>query len=228
MNSLAIEKNNNGVIVQPFKIEALEKFVTRLNERPAASEVQVNKAAGNSNYLPVSFVTTKLDEVFAGLWNFELLREQVIANEIIGVGVLEVFHPIAQVWIKRSGSASVMIQQVSKERGGSGRISNIDDKIKNTLVKDFPHLETECLKSAAKKLGKMFGRDLNRAFEDIYSPVYTEEVNNTEGLNQAIEAMKMAAIKTDFEDIWKNYPNLQSNTEFQKNYQYYQRRNIKK
>lgn len=224
----ALEKTNGTLIVASAKIPAIEKFTLKLNERPPQEEIQINKMAANSKYLPVSFITTKLDEVFAGLWNFEMLREQVIANEIIGVGILEVYHPVAQTWIKRTGTAAVMIQQVSKDKGGSGRISNIDDKIKNTLVKDFPHLETECLKSAAKKLGKMFGRDLNRQFEDVYSPIYTEEINNTEGLSQAIDAMKLSVIKSDFEEIWSAYPHLQQNQEFQKNFQYYQRKNIKK
>jgi hypothetical protein len=40
--------------------------------------------------------------------------------------------------------------------------SDVDAKIKNTLVKDFPHLKAECIKNAAKSLGKYFGRDLNR------------------------------------------------------------------
>lgn len=219
----ALEKTNGTLIIASAKIPAIEKFTQKLNEQPDKREVKVNKMAGNSNYLPISFIETKLDEVFAGLWSFEMQREQVIANEIIGVGVLEVYNPVAQTWIRRSGTAAVMIQQVSKERGGTGRISNIDDKIKNTLVKDFPHLETECLKSAAKKLGKMFGRDLNREFEDTYSPIYTEEINNTEGLHQAIDAMSRALLKDEFTSIWNEYPHLQQNADFQKNYQYSQR-----
>lgn len=228
METTTIEKKNGLSIIQPMNVEVLENFTKRLNERPAQQEIKINKAAKNSKYLPISFIEAKLDEVFAGLWNFEMQREQVIANEIIGVGVLEVFHPIARTWIKRSGTAAVMIQQVSKDNGGTGRISNIDDKIKNTLVKDFPHLETECIKSAAKKLGKMFGRDLNREFEDVYSPIYTEEQNNTEGLSTSIEAMKQAVLKEEFTEIWNAYPHLQTNSEFQKNYQYYSRKNVKK
>jgi len=209
------------------KIPALEKFVQRLNEKPDMAEVQTNKMANNSKYLPISFIRNKLDEVFVGLWNWTMLREQVIANEVIGVGLLEVFHPLAQVWIKRSGTAAVMIQQVSKDKGGSGRISNIDDKIKNTLVKDFPHLESACLTSAAKKLGKMFGSDLNRVFEDEYSPVYTEEINQTEGLSIAISAMKESTRKEDFDEIWAAYSALQTNEDFKKNFLYYKRKNVK-
>lgn len=232
-----MESVSNGVIkrngydlpaMQMGTIESLEQFTKRLNAQPDQTEIQVNKAANNSQYLPISFVRMKLDEMYAGLWNFELSTYQVIANEIVGTGVLEVFHPVAKMWIRRSGSAAVMIQQVSKDKGGSGRISNIDDKIKNTLVKDFPHLESEVLKSAAKKLGKMFGGDLNRLFEDSYSPIYTEEVTGNEGLAQAIDAFKKAIREEDFKQIWASYPHLQGNAEFQKNYQYYLRISKKK
>jgi hypothetical protein len=229
METLAVKKNGYDVpAMQMAPIESLENFTKRLNAQPDQSEVQVNKAANNSQYLPISFVRMKLDEMYAGLWNFELTSYQVIANEIVGIGTLEVFHPVAKMWIRRSGTGAVMIQQVSKERGGSGRISNIDDKIKNTLVKDFPHLESECLKSAAKKLGKMFGGDLNRQFEDSYSPIYTEEITGNEGLAQAIDAFSKAVKEDEFKEIWASYPNLQGNAEFQKNYQYYLRINTKK
>jgi len=230
MDTLTVNKKNGyEVPATPMApIDALEHFTKRLNSQPDPAEVQVNRAANNSQYLPISFVRMKLDETYAGLWNFELKNYQVIANEIVGTGILEVFHPIAKMWIRRSGTAAVMIQQVSKEKGGSGRISNIDDKIKNTLVKDFPHLESECLKSAAKKLGKMFGGDLNRQFEDTYSPIYTEEASGTAGLAQAIEAFSRAVKEEEFKEIWASYPKLQGNAEFQKNYQYYLRINIKK
>jgi len=220
--SSLVKKNGSELpAIQMAPIESLEQFTKRLNAQPDENEIQVNKLANNSRYLPISFVRMKLDEMFAGLWNFELTTYQVIANEIVGTGILEVFHPVARMWIKRSGAASVMIQQLSQKNGGTGKISNIDDKIKNTLVKDFPHLESEVLKSAAKKLGKMFGGDLNRAFEDSYSPIYTEEATGNEGLAQAIDALSRAVKEDEFKEIWAANGNLQKNPEFQKNYTYY-------
>jgi hypothetical protein len=217
-----INKKQNGIALLADKIPILENFVKRLNERPAQPEVKTNAQANNSKYLPISFIQNKLDEVYVGLWNFEMVREQVVANEVIGVGVLEVFHPIAQIWIKRSGTGAVMIQQ---QKGAE--ITDISKKYKNTLVKDFPHLEAACLTSAAKKLGKMFGRDLNREFEDMYSQIYTEEINHEEGLNASILEMEKATTKERFKQIWDDNPALQSLTDFQKNYQYFMRKNIK-
>jgi hypothetical protein len=166
----------------------IESFLSYLNTDPPKPEIKVNTMAGNSRYLPISFIQMKLDEMFFGLWNWEFQGFQVIANEIVGHGKLSVYHPQAKIWLHRSGTGAVMIQQVSKKRGGSGDITNIGDKIRNTLVKDFPHLEAECLKSAAKKLGKAFGRDLNRAFADEYNS-FIEEVTVTEESKAAAEEM---------------------------------------
>lgn len=213
-----ITKTPNGIpaLIYESMVPKLEAFTQKLNEKPATEEIKINKAAKNSKYLPISFVRIKLDEMFAGIWNFTMIREQVIANEIIGVGILEVFHPVANTWIKRSGTAAVMIQQVSKDNGGSGRISNIDDKIKNTLVKDFPHLESECLKSAAKKLGKMFGGDLNREHEDSYEAIYSNEIESSAAIEEILPEMESCKTIDALVSIWNKYPDLHANTTFKK------------
>lgn len=232
-NAITKHQGNDLPAVQtelPEFIKKIESFQSKLNEAPTAEAdgLDKNKFANNAIFKPISFVQTDLDEFYAGLWNWEMKFCQVVANEIIGWGTLEVFHPIARVWIRRTGCAAVMVQQRSKESGGSGRISDIDDKIKNTLVKDFPHLESECIKNAAKKLGKKFGRDLNRKMEDEYSPIYTEAQENTKGLAEAIQAMKDCKSEDGFRALWDSYGLLNINPEFQKNYQYYFRMNLKK
>lgn len=159
----------NGALAPADSLDAIDKFAARLNEAPPAPEIQINSAAGNSKYLPVSFVQMKLDEIFLGLWSWEVKGVQVIANEILVHGDLTVFHPSAKTWLKRSGTGAAMIQQ---SQGAA--VNDVNSKIKNTMGKDFPHAEAEALKSAAKKFGKLFGRDLNRKFEDQYDSEYFE------------------------------------------------------
>jgi uncharacterized protein YukE len=160
-----------------YSVELNEAFLRAVNSPPPKKEVKVNKHAGNSNYLPISFVQMKLDEMFFGLWSWTVSEVRVIANEVLVWGTLEVFHPSAKVWLKRSGCGAAMILQ-SK----GAQVDDISAKIKNTLVKDFPHAEAEALKSAAKKLGKAFGRDLNRQFEDEYTSFFEtmQEVKEVE------------------------------------------------
>ena len=182
MNEIATQ---NG---QPdfHKPKSLESFAERLNDQPLKAEIQINKAANNSKYLPISFVQMQLDEIYLGLWETVNFQWAVIANEIVGKIELRVFHPVAKVWLTRTGAAAAMIQQKS----GSA-ITDIGAKGKNTLVKDFPHLEAECLKNAAKKLGKRFGRDLNRILEDAYNS-FLDEVTTAKAAQDDGLADKLA------------------------------------
>lgn len=163
-----------------------EMFHARINVDPPKQEIQVNTYANNSKYLPISFIQMKLDEFYFGLWRTENFKTKVVANEITGEVELSVFHPVYQQWITRVGAASVMIQlraqyeyhpngEIKTDRNGAQikkkkNILDAAEKIENTLVKDYPHLYAECVKSAAKTLGKVFGRDLNRKFIDSYTP----------------------------------------------------------
>lgn len=176
----------NGVSVKQLHLanQPLDNFVKQVLNRPVPErDVRVNKMANNANYIPISFVETKLDEVFFGLWSTDNFQTKVVANEIMGSIDLKVFHPIANTWLTRVGVASVVIQQDSWKRDEDGNFilnsknekikarpkpSDVDAKIANTLVKDAPHLKAECIKNAAKSLGVMFGRDLNRKDADFY------------------------------------------------------------
>lgn len=175
----------NGTAVAPYDLTSIDKFTARLNVNPPESEVEINKQAGGKKYLPISFVQMKLDETFLGMWSWKVRSFQVVANEILVQGDLEVFHPIAKQWITRSGTGAAMIQQTQ-----GAEITDISKKIKNTLVKDFPHAEVEALKNAAKKLGKVFGRDLNRG---ILSDDYTS-VEESLGAEESFEATVKAKL----------------------------------
>jgi hypothetical protein len=169
MNELEVIKGIDSIektdSIETARIK-LQQFTKLLNREPDQSELRVNKFANNSKYLPVSFIEMALDEYFFGLWNIENFKYQVIANEIVGDLELVVYHPTSLTWIRRSGAGSVQIK--TKRESDPMDINN---KIQNTLVMDFPKLKAECLKNAAKSFGKLFGRDLNRKDTDDYNPI---------------------------------------------------------
>lgn len=146
----------------------LQNFVQRLNATPKEDEVRVNQFAGNTRYLPISYIEMSLDELFFGLWETKEFKWQAMANEIVGSITLRVFHPVANQWIERIGASATMIRQ----QKGAG-ITDLNAKIHNALEMDFPHLKADCIVNAAKSLGKSFGRDLNRIYTDIYRPLIT-------------------------------------------------------
>lgn len=209
------EMKHNGLQVlsetPQFSIKQQEAFTAKLNQQP----LKVDKVQGFDT-IPISTVENELDEDFAGLWQIENFRWQVVANEIIGSLDLLVYHPIAHVWLKRSGSASVMIQQDS-----GAKIDDIGAKKKNALIKDFPKLEIMCIKSAAKKLGEKYGRSLNRKWMDSYEAVYSNELESNEAIEEIGSRMKECKTMEELLAIWNEYPDQHSNIQFKKNFTYY-------
>ena len=146
-------------------------------------------------------VENKLDELFFGLWQIKNFRWQVIANEIVGSVELGVYHPVLKDWIWREGAGATMILQ---KKGAE--ITDIGAKHKNTLVKDFPHLKAECLKNAARSLGKIFGRDLNRDLEDEYTPITVQ----MEERASAVDMINGCETPQALMKLWKDNPKWQS------------------
>lgn len=162
----------------------LKKHIGNLNQAPSSSDIKINDQAKNSKYLTIGTIESEMDFIYNGLWSTENFRWQVVANEVIGSIDLKVFHPVTGSWITRTGCASTMIQQKK-----DSDITDIGAKIKNTLVKDFPHLKAECIKNAAKSLGARFGRNLNRNQDDDLSKLFAmsthiEEINDCKTIEQ--------------------------------------------
>jgi hypothetical protein len=146
----------------------LQNFLQRLHTPPKQEEIRANQFAGNTLYLPISYIEMSLDELFFGLWETKDFKWQTMANEIVGSITLRVFHPVANQWIERTGASATMIRQ----QKGAG-ITDLNAKIHNALEMDFPHLKSDCIVNAAKSFGKSFGRDLNRLHTDLYRPLIT-------------------------------------------------------
>jgi len=154
-------------------LKDLQIYTKHLNKSPDKTKIMKLDVGGGRQilYLPISHIEMLLDQYFFGLWETFNFKWQLIANEVVASIQLKVYHPKLHIWLTRTGTGSVPIQQTS----GSKIADILHEKIKNTLVKDFPHLEAECIKSAAHKLGKVFGRDLNRKEEDFYTPIIPDE-----------------------------------------------------
>ncbi len=193
-DTLTIKKIED-LVAKAENISGLQNFTELLNKAPDPKKVQVNKNANNSKYLPISSVEAKLDQLFFGLWetkNFKWTRE---VNEMVGSLELSVYHPVIKEWITKNGVGAVPIQQEAKTP-----IADIlAKKYKNALVKDFPHMEAECIKNAAKKFGKVFGRDLNRDFEDVYTPLINMEP--PPDMNEDDAKSEISKLKTDEEYV---------------------------
>lgn len=158
---------------------SLEKFMAMLNKEPDSKEL-TKTPDGKAWYLPISFVEMTLDELFFGLWSTENFRWSAIQNEVQASIDLIVIHPITGMKITRSGSASKVITMdktpdaIKNDNQAKNQWAlNIANKKPNALELAFPALKAECITNAARSLGKIFGRDINRPLADVYKPKMT-------------------------------------------------------
>lgn len=197
MTDVAKTGENGMAVYSEARILAAAAFKAKLNEYPKQDKILVHPM-NKKNYLPVSHIETELDECFLD-WETVNFKWQVVTNEIIGTVELRVLNPITGLWTTRTGAAAVLIRQNS----GSA-IDDVGAKIKNALEGDFPHLLSDCLRNAAKKLGKRFGRDLNRGTEDVYSASEAISITDLDAMQSFIEKQKeFNAIKNEVNDAIK-------------------------
>lgn len=143
----------------------MQDFTKRLNAEPDPREFD-KTPDGKANTLPISFVEMTLDELYLGQWEVSDVHTQQIFNEVVGTGILTVWHPITGRPLKRAGFGSVVITQ---DKDATIAEFNMTKK-KNALDLSFPKLKAEITKNAAQTLGKIFGRDINRKSKDVFRP----------------------------------------------------------
>jgi hypothetical protein len=129
--------------------EQLKQFILDMNQDPDATAIRKND--DGSLYLPISHIQTLLDNVFLGQWSFEVTTTLFGRKWARGSGVMEITNPFTSEKIKRGGDAGIILT--------------------GNLRTDSPRLEAMILLSCAKKLGRIFGRDLNRTKDDAPLPV---------------------------------------------------------
>lgn len=167
----------------------MQDFTRRLNADPDIREFD-KTPDGRAQFLPVSFVEMTLDELFLGQWELSEPTYQQIFNEVVGTGILTVWHPITGRAIRRAGFGAVVITQ---DKDAAIADFNITKK-KNALDLTFPKLKAEILKNAAGSLGKVFGRDINRKQRDTFKP--TLKPLSDQALHDAIKRVEAGKLET--------------------------------
>ena len=143
----------------------LDNFLKETSRKPKPNNIKKNKFANNADYLEIGYIEAQLDRIFHGLWKWQITNVQHIINGVQVTGDLDYFHPIASVWISRSG---VAFKEFQLESGATE--PNPENLSKKALERDVPIAAAECFKNAAKKVGNAFGRNLNRSFDFDHIP----------------------------------------------------------
>lgn len=174
-----------------------DQFQFLLNKEP--SREHLRKTPDNrADTIPIGFVENLLDEYYSGLWKTTNFRFSLVANELVGIITLHVFHPVFKVWLTREGTGAKAIQVNSLTQDEKDAMTkqqrnlyaqNIENKIPNCIEKQIGAVKAEALKNAAKSLGVVFGRNLNRKDLDDYEYNGIGEIADADSL--AVECRKM-------------------------------------
>lgn len=204
------------------KISGMEDFLKTINENPPENELKPTPDQ-QAKTLPISFVETKLDEIYVGQWGATELKVMVVGNEIVGNLVLWVIHPITGLRIERPGTAAAQItvdavpdrikfkesdsreEKDLKRRERNAWALDLQNKKPNALYLVAPKLRAEAIKNAAKSLGKIFGRDINREHVDTYESIYGDQIV-VDHIREELEAkLRLCKTKSDMVPVWQEY-----------------------
>ena len=157
-----------------------------LNQEPPASWVKENKFANNTRYIPIEKVEYLLTSIFIQ-WRVEIKQTQVIANSVAVCVRLHVLNPVTGEWDWQDGVGASPIQT------DAGASATDFSKVKASSVQmAYPAAESYAVKDAAEKLGKLFGKDLNR--RDVVD-ITPKLEKNREALESRLKELKAITTK---------------------------------
>ena len=127
-----------------------------LNHEPKKEWIKQHPMISSARYIPIEVIEYLLTSIFIR-WHVEIKTVQIIANSVVVTIRLHYQSPIDDKLRFQDGvGASPM--QTDKDAGATDF-----SKIKSgSVMMAAPAAESFAIKDAAEKLGKLFGKDLNR------------------------------------------------------------------
>ncbi len=188
-----IEKINKGetAIMDLREYPSLQVFAASLQAEPKMVAQEPMKK--NSLHVPISEVQASLDEMFgAGMWSTENLKVMPFAASTEKAGqfyvsvslTLAYHHPVSHIRVTREGVASGFVEH-------------------KTFPTQIQALSAAALKNAAKSIGNLFGRDLNRKDELTSTRSASEDAMEDLDLHSQLE---MCQSQADVLDLQRSLP----------------------
>lgn len=157
-NGLSINEN-----IEEFR-KRMQGFTKILNSKPDPKKILKHQGY---EYIPISAIEKDLDKLYFGLVQYECISFKQIFNEVACHARIKVFHPVINQWMHYDGLGSAVLQQDKDTKVSDFHLF----KKPNAGQLTYPKAYAEAIKNAAKKIGKRFGADINRTFEDNYEPL---------------------------------------------------------
>lgn len=133
-----------------------------LNQEPPKEWLKEHPFAKGVKYLPIERVEYLLTRIFIN-WNVEIKTVQIVANSVVVTVRLYYQDVFSENMLWQDGVGAAPIQTKS----GAGAME-WDKTLNDAVMKAAPAAESYAIKDAADKIGKLFGKDLNRADKIMY------------------------------------------------------------
>jgi len=150
------------------EFDTLTNFQRMMNKAPQKKHVKQSPSSDKAKYLPIGVIENQLDEIYSGLWQTEASVE-LMGNSIVATVQLRVFHPVAKLWITRTG---VGAKKVQLNKGAQAM--DTSQMKPDAFEKGVGAAKSMALRNAAQSIGEAFGRSLNRDLDD-YTYEYMDE-----------------------------------------------------
>lgn len=138
-----------------------------LNCDPSEKWLKKHPLAKNVKYMPIEITEWLLTRLFLK-WNVEVRNVQVIANSVVVTVRLHYQDILSNEMLWQDGLGAAPIQTKS---GAAATDWNM--VLTDAVMKAAPAAETYAVKDAAEKIGKIFGKDMNRADKIAYNDLAT-------------------------------------------------------
>lgn len=163
--------------------EALKNLMVELEKEPDRKEILMNEVT-QTNYIPIDILEGMLDKFTLGQYSIKNFEWRYTATKVAGSVELEYYHPITGNLLTRTGAAAILVDRKVVATGKDTTVT-LDIELAQPALLSF------CTISAIRKIGRSFGRSLNREIVDM-----VDEKNCSSELQLAInELNSMSSLK---------------------------------
>lgn len=157
-NLPSIKDLYNGDIELKQDVNALNIL---LNQKPADKWLKKHPIAGTL-YLPIERIEWLLTKIFLE-WKVEIREVQALANSCVVTIRLYYQDVLSNEMLWQDGVGAAPLQ--TEKGAGAADASKLKN---NAVMLAAPAAESYAVKDAAEKIGRLFGKDLNRADQIMY------------------------------------------------------------
>ena len=161
-NQNQLEQTNQNALLIGKPYQTVEAFNSIIAASPKAEWVKVNPFSQNAKYLPIGVVENLLRLLYP-MHQIEHVGDvKILGNSVVVSVTLKVYHPFYNQWLSYAGIGAVPIELTS----GSNPIDFTKINAK-AMHKNVPSALSFAVANAAKKIGNIFGANLNRELYKI-------------------------------------------------------------